>query len=242
EPAREGAVPPGVLDPQEQGEALLPLRGGQGLPHGRRGDGLDHPDVAVPGGRARSQGRPDDDDVRAATRVVLLLPLRGAAHHQAGGPDADRRHRRADDRDPPADPAAVLRPQPGAAPGAAPDRDHGRHPDRLRHRLPHLPGCGRRLAERDRRRRPRAVRGRQAGGRAVRLPGLPQDRPQRQRWTGSGADRHRQQAPQGGAAAHAGEPDGADAVLLRHVAREEAAARRLPRPAARRGAGPAARV
>ena len=34
EPAREGGVPPRVLDPEEPGQAVLPLRGGQGRPDG----------------------------------------------------------------------------------------------------------------------------------------------------------------------------------------------------------------
>ena len=53
--------------------------------------------------------------------------------------------------------------------------------DDLRDGLPDLPGRRRRLAERDRPEGRPAVRGGQARGRAVRLPGLPQDRRERQR-------------------------------------------------------------
>ena len=45
----------------------------------------DHHDVDRPRRRARPEGRPDDDDLHAAARVVLLLPLRAAARHQAAG-------------------------------------------------------------------------------------------------------------------------------------------------------------
>ena len=46
---------------------------------------VDHHDVARARRRARPEGQPDDDDLRAAARVVLLLPLRGAARDQAAG-------------------------------------------------------------------------------------------------------------------------------------------------------------
>ena len=84
EPAREGGVPPRVLDPEGAGEAVLPLRGRQGRGDGVRRDGRDHHDVDRARRRARPEGRPDDDDLHAAARVVLLLPLRAAARHQAG--------------------------------------------------------------------------------------------------------------------------------------------------------------
>ncbi|CAA9470611.1 MAG: hypothetical protein AVDCRST_MAG69-58, partial [uncultured Solirubrobacteraceae bacterium] len=242
EPAREGAVPPRVLDPQEQGEAVLPLRGGEGFAHGHRGHGGHHLHVALPRSRARPQGGPDHDHLRAAAGVVLLLPLRGPADHQAGGADAGRRHRRSDDRHHPAGPAAVLRPWSGAPAGAAADRHHGGHPDHPDHGLPDLPGRCRRFAERDRRRGRRPVRARQAGGRAGRLPRLSQDRPQRQRRPWAGVDRHRQQAAQGGHPADAREPDGAHALLLRHGPGAQGGAGRLPRAADRRAPGPAARV
>ena len=34
EPGREGGIPPRILDPEERGQAVLPLRGRQGLDHG----------------------------------------------------------------------------------------------------------------------------------------------------------------------------------------------------------------
>ena len=48
----------------------------------RRAD-RDHRDVDRLRRRAGPEGRPDDDHLRAAARVVLLLPLRAAARHQA---------------------------------------------------------------------------------------------------------------------------------------------------------------
>ena len=43
----------------------------------------DRRDVALPRRRAGPEGRPDDHHLRAAARVVLLLPLRAAAGDQA---------------------------------------------------------------------------------------------------------------------------------------------------------------
>ena len=107
-------------------------------------------DVADPRRRAGPEGRPDDDHLRAAAGVVLLLPLRAAARDQAerAGPGRD-------DRDPdpvhgPAAAAAVLRPQPGAAAVAAAGRDDRGHHDDRRDGLPDLPRRLGRLADRDR--------------------------------------------------------------------------------------------
>ena len=77
----------------------------------------------------------------------------------------------------------------------------------------------------------RAVRGRQAGRRAVRLPGLPQDRRERQHRPGPGpvGDRRAPAAP--GDRAHARQPDGADAVVHRAARREARRPRRVPRAA-----------
>ena len=144
----------------------------------------------IAGRRAGPEGRPDDDDLHAAARVVLLLPLRAAARDQAGRADAAGDDRRADDLHDPAVPAAVLRPRPGAPARAAPDRHHRRHLHDLRDGLPDLPGRERRSADRDRPQDARArqgdgpadgrpVREGQAGGGAVGLPGLSQDRRER---------------------------------------------------------------
>ncbi len=68
EQRREGAIPPRVRGAEEAGQALLPLRGAEGLGDGadrRRGD---HRDVARPRRRAGPEGRPDDDHLRAAAR------------------------------------------------------------------------------------------------------------------------------------------------------------------------------
>ena len=222
-------VPPRVLDPEVPGEAVLPLRGRQGLGDGVRRADLDHRHVDPLRRRAGPEGRPDDDHLRAAARVVLLLPLRAAAHHQAGAAGAARDDRGPDDPDDPAAAPAVHRPRPRAAARAAPDRDGHRHLRDLRDGLPDLPRRGRRLAERDRHEGRRAVRAREAGGRPVGLPGLPQDRPQRQRRPRAGADRHRRQAASGRDPAHAREPDGADAVLPATGPGEEGSAGGVPR-------------
>ena len=98
EPAREGGVPPRVLDPEGAGQAVLPLRGGQGRRSWPASSWLVIiTDVDRPRRRAGPEGRPDDDDLHAAARVVLLLPLRAAAGHQAAELVAagdDRRSRR----------------------------------------------------------------------------------------------------------------------------------------------------
>ena len=84
-------------------------------------------DVDHPRRRAGPEGRPDLDHLRAAARVVLLLPLRAPARDQAAGAGPDRDDRHPDDLHGPAPAAAVLRPRPGAQPEPPPDRDHGRH-------------------------------------------------------------------------------------------------------------------
>ena len=94
--AGEGALPPRVLDPQGAGQAVLPLRGGQGRRDGVRRPVVDHRHGDRPGRRAGPEGRPDDDDLHAAAGVVLLLPLRAAARDQAAG--AGRRWRRSASR------------------------------------------------------------------------------------------------------------------------------------------------
>ena len=93
-----------------------------------------------------------------------------------------------DDRHPdalprPAAAAAVHRPQPGAQPAAAADRDHGRHRDDRA--MAYLT-----VLERSPARRPRsssqtaAVRGGQGGHGLLGLPRLPQDRRERQHGSG----------------------------------------------------------
>ena len=197
----------------------------------------DHHDVDRPGRRARPQGRPDDDHLRAAARVVLLLPLRAAARHQAGGPHADRDDRHPDGLHRPADPAAVLRPRARAPSRAPADRHHRGHPRHLRDGLPDLPRRGGRA------RRPRStstrpkglsaagregVRRRQARRRAVGLPGLPQVRGERQRRPGPEPDGDRRPIAAGGDRAHAGQPDRADALLQGPAGGEVQQPRRLP--------------
>ena len=83
-------------------------------------------DVGHPRRRAGPEGRPDHDHLRAAPRVVLLLPLRAPARDQAAGAGPDRDDRHPDDLHGPAPPPAVLRPRAGAQPGPPADRDHGR--------------------------------------------------------------------------------------------------------------------
>ena len=106
--------------------------------------------------------------------VVLLLPLRAAAGHQAAGAGAARDDRHPDDLHDPAVPAAVLRPRPGAAAGAAPDRD-GRGPVRDRgDGLPDVPRRRRGPADPDRHadagaRSPRRAEGRSRSTRSGKL-------------------------------------------------------------------------
>ena len=198
EPAREGALPPRVLAAEGEGEAVLPLRGREGLAHGVRSSLLvdHHACRSMFGAELGPEGGPDDDHLRAAAGVVLLLPLRAAARDQAGGADAARDDRRPDDLHDPAVPAAVHRPQPGAPPRAAADRDDRGHLRRsCAMALPDLPGRGGRLAERDRHARsPQQYEAGQARRRAVRLPRVPQDRRERQRRARPEPDRHRRRS------------------------------------------------
>ena len=126
EARRQAGIPRGVRAAQEEGQALLPLRGAEGLGDGADRRRRDHRDVDHPRRRAGPEGRPDDDQLRAAPRVVLLLPLRGPARDQAAGAGPDRDDRHPDGLHGPAAPAAVLRPRPRAQPGPPPDRDHRR--------------------------------------------------------------------------------------------------------------------
>ena len=78
------AVPARVPDPEEPGEAVLPLRGAEGLGDGVHHARRDHRDGGRPRRRrAGEQGRPDHHHLHAASRVVLLLPVRAAARDQA---------------------------------------------------------------------------------------------------------------------------------------------------------------
>ena len=110
----------------------------------------------------RAEGRPRDDLVRPAARLVLLLPLLPAADLQVAG-DGDPRH----DRDPdalprPAARAAVRRPAHGAAALAPPGRDRGRGAGDPLDGRPHLQGRGREGADRERGRRRRSRAGRRS--------------------------------------------------------------------------------
>ena len=95
EAARQAGLPRGVRAPEEEGQAVLPLRGAEGLGDGADRRRRDHRDVDHPRRRAGPEGGPDHDHLRAAPRVVLLLPLRAPARDQAAGAGPDR-----DDRDP----------------------------------------------------------------------------------------------------------------------------------------------
>ena len=79
----------------------------------------------VLGAELGAEGEPDHHHLRAAARVVLLLPVRGAARHQAAEPHPAGDDRRADDLHDPAVPAAVLRPRSRAPSRAPADRDGG---------------------------------------------------------------------------------------------------------------------
>ena len=141
---------------QEAGQAVLPVRDVRGHGHepGRgardrrprvRLEELRHPRAAD-----RAEGRPRDDLLRPAARLVLLLPLLPAADLQVAG-DGDPRH----DRDPDALPraaarAAVRRPAHRAAALAPPGRDRGRRAGDPLDGRPHLQGRGREGADRER--------------------------------------------------------------------------------------------
>ncbi len=83
EPRREGGLPPRLRAAEEGGQALLPLRGDEGLDDGADRRAGDRPAVARARRRAGAEGGPDDHHLHAATRVVLLLPVRGPAGDQA---------------------------------------------------------------------------------------------------------------------------------------------------------------
>src|SRR3954447_7040606 len=70
---RQAGIPGGVRASEEEGEAVLPLCGDEGL-----GDGADSRrrrdrDVAAARRRAGPEGGPDLDHLRPPSRVVLLL-------------------------------------------------------------------------------------------------------------------------------------------------------------------------
>ena len=119
----------------------------------------DHPDGGPVRRRAGPEGRPHHHHLLAAARVVLLLPVRAAARDQAAGARVPGHDRHPHDLPDAAAPAAVLRPQPGAASAQAPDRD-GRRRGHGRRRWPtsrcSAPSPGRRA--RSRWRWPRSTR------------------------------------------------------------------------------------
>ena len=227
EPAREGALPPRVLAPEGAGEAVLPLRGREGLADGVRRD-------ARRSSRCRSSSAPSSGPKADPTtttyvprpewyffflfellRVIkpaVLTPLA-----TIGVPTI----------------CMILlfllpfyRPRPGAAARAAPDRHDRRHLHDLRDGLPDLP----------RRRRPaRRTRSSIEGRRRSTRPGklvvaqsgcLACHKIGENGNDGPGPDLTDigDKLPQGGDPAHAREPDGADAVVRRPAAR-----RRRPR-------------
>ena len=212
--ARQRAVPARVLDPQEPGQAVLPLRGGQGLADGRDRDGGHHPDGRPLRRRAGPEGGPDHHHLLAPARVVLLLPVRAAAGGQAAGAGVRGHHRHPHHLPDAADAAAVLRPRPRAASAAPPGGHGGRRRDRRRHGLPDGPRRPGRPAERDRAdvHRQARARGGRHGHRLVGLPGLPQDRRERQHARAQ-PDPHRRPPGQGRHRPDAGQPHVADAVV-----------------------------
>ncbi len=98
----------------------------------------------------RPEGRPGHDLVRAAARLVLLLPLLPAPDLQVAG-HGDPRHVGIPTILPcPAARAAVHRPAHGAAALAPPGRDRRRGADDPLDGRPHLQGRGREGADRER--------------------------------------------------------------------------------------------
>ena len=148
---------------------IIGARGDLVLGRGRRQAG--HPRAAVHGA-----GRSGDDELRPASRLVLLLPLLPPPDLRVAGDGLHRDRRDPDALPHPPDRAAVLRPEPRAA-AIAPPRRHDRgRPDRDLDGRPHLEG---RDGERGARLRAHPPRPRVGGGaRLRRRPG---------RGSGSGA-------------------------------------------------------
>ena len=121
--------------------------------------------------RVRAAGRPRHGQLRAAARLVLLLPLLPPAHLQVAGVGVPRDDRRPDDRAHPPARAAVHGPAPRAAPVAAAGRDgRGGADDPLDGR-PHVEGRDREGGARLRGDRGRAVVGEGGGAAAGGDPG-----------------------------------------------------------------------
>ena len=106
------------------------------------------------------QGRPGHDELRAAPRLVLLLPLLPAAHLQVARDGRARHGRRADAPARAPDRAAVLRPPARARDSAPPGRVRRRDPRHPLDGRAHLEGRDREGVARLRERRARAGVGR----------------------------------------------------------------------------------
>ncbi len=72
------------------------------------------------------------------------------------------------------------------------------------------------------------IRSRQGGGRPVGMPGMSQDRRQRQQRTGAGTDAYRRTIARAGDRPHARKPDGADAFVQEPAAAEVHRGRLVP--------------
>ena len=138
-----------------------------------------HPRAVVHGA-----GRSGDDELRPATRLVLLLPLLPPPDLQVAGDGVHRHRRHPDHRPDPAPRAALLRPAPRAEADASPRRDGGRRAHGHLDGHAHVEGSDRERGPRLGARRSRplvgpaaGLRGRQGGdeGRhALRTVGLPE--------------------------------------------------------------------
>ena len=243
EPAREGGLPPRVLDPEVAGQAVLPLRDRQGQLDGGRRDDHDHracrSSSAPSSARRSTRRRRRTCRGRSGTSTSSSRSC-GSSSRRRSSPLAaigvpticmillfllpfyDRSPERRPERRPIAMAAAFFTiaamaflTYEGAIAGS---------PNQIDMEPPaSVVAAGAETL--------RHVRVGQAGRRAVRLPGLPQDRPQRQHGPGPGpvGDRRAPAAP--GDRAHARQPDGADAGLHRAAAQEARRPRRVPRAA-----------
>ncbi len=225
----EGAVPPRVRDAQGAGEAVLPLRGRQGLAHGGdRAVGVIITMSIVLGAELGPKADPTTTTYvpRPEWYFFFLFELLRVIKPSVLVAAGDDRH--PDDLHDPAVPAAVRT---TGAPSGAPSGGRSRPAAGIFTiaAMAYLTYMGASpAAERDRPadaaggRSSRAlqfdgaVQRRRARRRPVGLPGLPQDRRERQRRPRAAADGHRREPPKSQAIARTlDQPDRADAVLRR---------------------------